>query len=142
MLAGEPPVTGPTAQAMIAKLMTERPVHLRVVRTSVPEAVDAAVAKALDKTPADRFASAGDFARALEVRTVTGAGTEPTVVLPAPRPRRRLGVILAVVLLASSWRPAPTWRPAGGRRRPRRPNRSPSATAPSSPSAARCSSPR
>ena len=66
MLAGEPPVTGPTAQAMIAKLMTERPVHLRVVRSSVPEAVDAAVAKALDKTPADRFASAGDFARALE----------------------------------------------------------------------------
>ena len=37
MLAGEPPVTGPTAQAMIAKLMTERPVHLRVVRGSVPE---------------------------------------------------------------------------------------------------------
>ena len=38
MLAGEPPVTGPTAQAMIAKLMTERPIHLRVVRPSVPEA--------------------------------------------------------------------------------------------------------
>ena len=37
MLAGEPPVTGPTAQAMIAKLMTERPTHLRVVRDSVPE---------------------------------------------------------------------------------------------------------
>ncbi len=53
MLAGEPPVTGPTAQAMIAKLMTERPTRLRVVRGSVPEAVDAAVAKALDKTPAD-----------------------------------------------------------------------------------------
>ncbi len=59
MLAGEPPVTGPNAQAMIAKLMTERPVHLRVVRGSVPENIDAAVAKALDKTPADRFASAG-----------------------------------------------------------------------------------
>jgi hypothetical protein len=103
MLAGEPPVTGPTAQAMIAKLMTERPVHLRVVRSSVPEAVDAAVAKALDKTPADRFASAGDFARALDVRTVTGAGTEPTVALPARRSRRsrhRLGVIVAVALLA------------------------------------------
>ena len=57
MLAGEPPVTGPNAQAMIAKLMTERPVHLRVVRGSVPDDIDAAVAKALDKTPADRFAS-------------------------------------------------------------------------------------
>ena len=76
MLAGEPPVTGPTAQAMIAKLMTERPVHLRVVRSSVPEAVDAAVARALDKTPADRFASAGEFARALDAK-------------PAPRRHRR-----------------------------------------------------
>src|SRR4029079_17996455 len=92
--------TGPTAQAMIAKLMTERPVRLRVVRSSVPEAVDAAVAKALDKTPADRFGSAGDFARALDVRTVTGAGTEPTVVLPARRSRRRLWAVLAVALLA------------------------------------------
>ncbi|HEX3273312.1 MAG TPA: protein kinase [Gemmatimonadales bacterium] len=106
MLAGEPPVTGPTAQAMIAKLMTERSVHLRVVRSSVPEAVDAAVAKALDKTPADRFASAGDFARALDLRTVTGSGAgaagTPTVVVPAPRARRRLGLVLAVVLLAAA----------------------------------------
>ncbi len=79
MLAGEPPVTGPNAQAMIAKLMTERPTHLRVVRGSVPEAVDAAVAKALDKTPADRFASAGDFARALELKPVaTTAATATT----------------------------------------------------------------
>ncbi len=73
MLAGEPPVTGPTAQAMIAKLMTERPTHLRVVRPSVPEAVDAAVARALDKTPADRFPSAGDFARAIEVKPAPAA---------------------------------------------------------------------
>ena len=72
MLAGEPPVTGPNAQAMIAKLMTERPVHLRVVRGSVPDNIDAAVAKALDKTPADRFATAGDFARALELKPITG----------------------------------------------------------------------
>ncbi len=73
MLAGEPPVTGPTSQAMIAKLMTEKPVSLRVVRPSTPEAIDLAVQKALDKTPADRFASAGDFARALDLRTVTAA---------------------------------------------------------------------
>jgi hypothetical protein len=66
MLAGEPPVTGPTAQAMIAKLITERPTMLRVVRDTVPEHVNAAVAKALAKIPADRFASAGDFARSIE----------------------------------------------------------------------------
>jgi eukaryotic-like serine/threonine-protein kinase len=65
MLAGEPPVTGPTAQAMIAKLMTERPTRLRVVRGTVPEGVDNAVAKALARTPADRFPSAGEFALAL-----------------------------------------------------------------------------
>ena len=88
MLAGEPPVTGPTAQAMIAKLMTERPVHLRVVRSSVPEAVDAAVAKALDKTPADRFASAGEFARALDAKP---AAASPTRRARPPRPAAGAG---------------------------------------------------
>jgi Protein kinase domain len=91
MLAGEPPVTGPTAQAMIAKLMTERPTHLRVVRPSVPEPIEAAVARALDKTPADRFPSAGEFARALDVRPVAAP-----VAVPASR---RLGWPAAVVLL-------------------------------------------
>jgi hypothetical protein len=65
MLAGEPPFSGPTAQAVIAKLMTERPTRLRVVRDSVPESVDLAVAKALSKVPADRYSSAGAFAAAL-----------------------------------------------------------------------------
>ncbi len=101
MLAGEPPVTGPTAQAMIAKLMTERPVHLRVVRSAVPEAIDAAVARALDKTPADRFASAGEFARALDTRPSTAAA--PTVVMPAPRSSRRwvIGAVVALALAAA-----------------------------------------
>jgi hypothetical protein len=99
MLAGEPPVTGPSAQAMIAKLMTERPVHLRVVRPAVPEPVDAAVARALDKTPADRFASAGEFARALEERGATGSSTVPTVAIAASRSRRRLWVGLASALI-------------------------------------------
>jgi hypothetical protein len=65
MLAGEPPVTGPNAQAMMAKLMTERPVRLGVVRDSVPGSVDAAVTRALSKVPADRFTTAGEFARSL-----------------------------------------------------------------------------
>jgi serine/threonine-protein kinase len=66
MLAGESPVTGPNAQAMIAKLMTERPVGLRVVRDTVPESMDLAIQKALAKVPADRYASAGEFVHALE----------------------------------------------------------------------------
>src|SRR5881628_2213761 len=59
MLAGEPPHTGPTVQAVIAKLLTERPTRLRTVRDTVPEGIDAAVAKALAKVPADRFGGGG-----------------------------------------------------------------------------------
>jgi dipeptidyl aminopeptidase/acylaminoacyl peptidase len=65
MLAAEPPHTGATAHAVIAKLMTERPTPLRIVRDMVPEAVELAVARALAKVPADRFASAGEFAAQL-----------------------------------------------------------------------------
>jgi serine/threonine-protein kinase len=65
MLAGEPPVTGATVQAMIAKLMTERPTSLRVVRPAIPAAVDTAVMGALAKAPIDRFATARAFADAL-----------------------------------------------------------------------------
>jgi len=69
MLAGEPPHTGPTVQAVIAKLLTERPTRLRTVRDTVPEAIDDAVAKALARTSADRFPSAGDFSAALQLPT-------------------------------------------------------------------------
>jgi hypothetical protein len=65
MLAGEPPHSGATVQAVIAKLMTERPTRLRTIRDTVPEGVDGAVARALAKVPADRFASAGEFAASL-----------------------------------------------------------------------------
>src|SRR5205807_6289994 len=65
MLAGEPPITGPTAQAIVAKLLTERPTRLRTVRDTVPEHIDMAVARALAKVPADRFTSPGGFAAAL-----------------------------------------------------------------------------
>ena len=65
MITGEPPVTGATAQAMIAKLLTEKPVKMRVVRQTVPLEMEIATDKALSKVPADRYASAGEFARAL-----------------------------------------------------------------------------
>src|SRR6185436_1047349 len=67
MLAGEPPVSGASAQSMIAKLMTEAPTHLRVLRSTVSPELDAAGARALSKTPADRFTSAGEFSRALSL---------------------------------------------------------------------------
>ncbi len=65
MLAGEPPHSGSTAQAIIAKLMTQEPQALRTLRASVPRNVSDAVGKALAKSPADRFGSVADFAAAL-----------------------------------------------------------------------------
>ena len=65
MLAGEPPHSGASVKAVIAKLLTETPRRLRLIRDTVPEGIDAAVTKALAKLPADRYANAGDFARAL-----------------------------------------------------------------------------
>ncbi len=65
MVTGEPPQAGATVQAVIAKLLSERPTQPRVLRGSVPEAMDRAIMKALAKVPADRFASAAEFATAL-----------------------------------------------------------------------------
>jgi serine/threonine protein kinase len=69
MLTGEPPISGATSQSIIAKLLTEEPTHVRTVRKSVSETLDAAISKALSKSPADRFASIGDFLRALSAST-------------------------------------------------------------------------
>jgi serine/threonine protein kinase len=78
MLAGEPPFTG-TAQAVIAKRFSGEVPRVRRVRPSVPESVEQAVTRALAPVPADRFASATEFARALEptIATPTAAPTVP-----------------------------------------------------------------
>ena len=79
---------------MIAKVITERPTSLRVVRPDVPAAAEAAVMRALAKAPADRFATARDFAEAL-----SQTGIEPG---SDPRPkRRRLGVVAGIAALAA-----------------------------------------
>ncbi len=66
MLTGEPPHSGTTAQAIIAKLMTEEVRPLTVLRRSVPSHVDAAVRHALEKLAADRFGTASEYAQALQ----------------------------------------------------------------------------
>ena len=65
MLVGEPPYPGTTAQAVLGKIIAGKPVSAMDERPSIPANVDAAVRKALEKLPADRFASAQDFVRAL-----------------------------------------------------------------------------
>jgi Tol biopolymer transport system component/tRNA A-37 threonylcarbamoyl transferase component Bud32 len=74
MLTGDPPFIGSTAQAIIAKVMTEKPAGIRRQRERVPEEVEDAVLTALEKLPADRFATAAEFAAALD-----GRGTARTV---------------------------------------------------------------
>jgi len=65
MLVGEPPYTGPNAQAIIAKRMVEPIPRVRTVREAVPEELERAITRALAKTPADRFGTAPEFANAL-----------------------------------------------------------------------------
>jgi serine/threonine-protein kinase len=65
MLIGEPPFTGPTAQAIVARLLTTPPASLIATRNTVPVHVEQAVLAALAKLPADRFATAAEFASAL-----------------------------------------------------------------------------
>ncbi len=65
MLVGEAPFTGPSVQAIVARVLTEEPRGLAVQRKAVPESVEHAVMRALEKLPADRFASAADFVMAL-----------------------------------------------------------------------------
>ena len=99
MLAGEPPFTGPTAQAIIARMMSGDAPSVRRDRPSVPESIDAAIRKAMEPVPADRFATAGDLAKALDVGARTTAGVASTGVAPPPaRVRRPFPVSLLMLL--------------------------------------------
>jgi TolB-like protein/tRNA A-37 threonylcarbamoyl transferase component Bud32 len=86
MLSGEPPFTGPTAQAIIAKRFVSPIPKVRTVR-DVPEAIDAAVTRALARTPVDRYPTAAQFAEALVMVRESGAvgsRTPPEAQKPAP----------------------------------------------------------
>ncbi len=65
MLTGDPPFTGSTAQAIVARVVTEHPRSMTSQRHTIPGHVEAAVLTALEKLPADRFATAAEFAAAL-----------------------------------------------------------------------------
>src|SRR5512134_3201821 len=84
MLTGEPPFSGPTAQAIVAKVMTAAPAPVTTLRRTVPPGVAAAVHQAIEKLPADRFASAAEFAAAL-------AGGGATARMPGGAAARRSG---------------------------------------------------
>jgi serine/threonine-protein kinase len=107
MLTGDPPFTGSTVQAIVAKIMTEKPTPVRALRDTVPTHVERAVNTALAKLPADRFASAEAFRAALGA-----AGTVEPATATAPRalsrvsPRAALlgmAVVATVSLALAGW---------------------------------------
>lgn len=104
MLAGEPPHTGPTAQAIIAKRLTEPVSSLRIVRDTVPEGVNNAVLRSLAKVPADRFATAEQFRSA-----VIGSDEHfPTRSEGAPFRWKRWAIVAAILGVAwAGWQLMP-----------------------------------
>jgi eukaryotic-like serine/threonine-protein kinase len=94
MLAGDPPFTGRTAQAIIARRLSEPVPHLRTLR-DVPASVEEVVAKALARSPADRFVDTSEFAQALQA-AIGAQPAVPTEPAPAPRhPALRRRILLA-----------------------------------------------
>ena len=109
MLTGDAPFTGSSVQAIVSKIMTQRPTPISAVRDTVPETVENAVMIALSKLPADRFATAAEFSTALTSPTTAFAPISGDV----PRAgvgRRKLDVIgqrigipaIAIALVASA----------------------------------------
>jgi serine/threonine-protein kinase len=129
MIAGQPPHTGPSAQSVLVRIMTEAPRALTEVRHTVPPHVAAVVAKAVEKLPADRFESAREFKDALgdesfshSARPSTGGTASGAAAVPppaGPAARRSPGALLpwalalgAVLLAVWGWgRPAPAEAP-------------------------------
>src|SRR5688572_6464878 len=103
MLTGDPPFTGSTIQSIVAKVMTEKPVPPSAVRDTVTPGIEHAVLRTLCKLPADRFATAAEFATALTTErysTVGAAAVGPGESFATARARRTIA-ILGLVTIAS-----------------------------------------
>ena len=110
MLVGEPPFTGPTVQTILARVMTEEPRPIVSQRKSIPDHVEYAVMRGLEKLPADRWGSARAFAAALiaapgtppaRVTTSRTRGTARAPILWRERLRDPLVLTLAALTFAS-----------------------------------------
>jgi len=98
MLVGEPPFNGPTAQAIIARVMTEEPRPLVTQRHTISPELEAVVRKALEKTPADRFPSAAAFSQALADPAAVPLTTRHTQAAVPGAAERRSGLRTALPL--------------------------------------------
>jgi eukaryotic-like serine/threonine-protein kinase len=79
MLAGHPPFTGPNAMAIMARRIMENPPSIRTVRPVVPVELEAAVMRAMERVPADRFQTMAEF------QTAVLGGPQPTLSGTTPR---------------------------------------------------------
>ena len=104
MLAGEPPFTGPTVQAIVAKVIATDPVAVESLRKAVPANVAAAVHSALEKLPADRCESAKVFGEMLTDARGAYAGTSARTA-PASQPpsasKASRGVLAFAIVIAA-----------------------------------------
>jgi serine/threonine-protein kinase len=109
MLAGEPPHTGNSAQQIIMKIIAEEVAPVTSLRKSVPPNVAAAVAKSVERLPADRFATAADFVRALSdasfTTSVMGSGDDggPGVSRRRPTTRVATAFLLGSAVATAGW---------------------------------------
>ncbi|MES2125590.1 MAG: protein kinase [Gemmatimonadota bacterium] len=97
MLGGQPPFTGPTAESIVRQHMVAEPAPITNLRSSVPPHVASAIARALEKNPADRFNATGQFVQALTSRTdapVARAGSRTLVIG---------GIAASILLTAAIW---------------------------------------
>jgi tRNA A-37 threonylcarbamoyl transferase component Bud32/Tfp pilus assembly protein PilF len=99
MLAGEPPFSGPNAQATLARRLAEPPRPLSTVRSTVPSTMERAIMRALERTPADRFPTIGSFLAALRAPTEPAAGIRPR----AWNRRSMIAGVLVVTLSIAAW---------------------------------------
>ncbi len=97
-LAGQPPFTGPTAQAIMARHSLDAVPRLKIVRDAIPDELETVIERALEKVPADRYQTSGEFAKAL---TAASTGRVSRVLQPRPaRRRRRPALIIGASILA------------------------------------------
>src|SRR5881409_3645492 len=102
MLVGEPPFTGPTAQAIMARHSLDAVSPPTIVRATIPDGMEDAILRALAKTPADRFPTTALFAEALQ-RPSPVTGSMRRVTRPTAPSRRWLGLPpLAAIGLAGA----------------------------------------
>jgi Tol biopolymer transport system component len=113
MLVGDPPYVGSTAQAVLVQILAGEPVSAVTKRRSVPGNVDAAIRRALEQIPADRFADAQAFAKALADPAFRYGPAASTAVVPGggwSRSTMAMGALAAVFAAAFFWvslRPGP-----------------------------------